>query len=115
INQNLSGTMRKLMKPLHRLFIYIIYKIVVKISYISKIKIFFENNIKKKKKMATDCLNEILEHLEEDKITLHSCLLVNRLWCEISVRILWRNIFRKVRTFEGKKSILSTLITCLPN
>ena len=26
-----------------------------------------------------DCLNEILENLEEDKFTLHSCLLVNRL------------------------------------
>src|SRR5687767_13422765 len=54
-----------------------------------------------------DCLNEIFEYLddlENDKVTLRSCLLVNRLWCEVSVRILWRII----RNYN-------TLITCLPN
>ncbi|RGB43320.1 hypothetical protein C1646_749888 [Rhizophagus diaphanus] len=57
--------------------------------------------------LPTDCLNQIFECLEEDKVTLHSCLLVNRLWCRISVEILWRNIweFEKIRT----------LIACLPN
>src|SRR4051795_12667553 len=55
-------------------------------------------------KLPADCLNEIFEYLEEDKVTLRSCLLVNRLWCEVSVRILWRNI----RNYN-------TLITCLPN
>src|ERR1043165_1941117 len=54
--------------------------------------------------LSTDCLNEIFEYLEEDKVTLHSCLLVNRLWCEASVRILWRNI----RNYN-------TLIACLPS
>jgi hypothetical protein len=34
------------------------------------------------------CLNDIFEQLEKDKLTLHSCLLVNRLWCKISVGIL---------------------------
>ena len=43
--------------------------------------------------LPADCLNEIFENLEDDKVTLHSCLLVNRLWCEVSVRILWRNIW----------------------
>ena len=38
--------------------------------------------------LSVDCLNEIFEYLEEDKITLHSCLLVSRLYCEIAVRIL---------------------------
>ena len=36
--------------------------------------------------LSVDCLNEIFEKLEEDKITLHSCLLVSRLWCKISIR-----------------------------
>src|SRR5437016_100802 len=54
--------------------------------------------------LPDDCLNEIFEYLEYDKITLYSCLLVNRLWCKISVRILWRDI----RNYN-------TLITCLPN
>ena len=54
--------------------------------------------------LPSDCLNEIFEYLEDDDITLRSCLLVNRLWCEVSVRILWR----KIRNYN-------TLIACLPN
>jgi hypothetical protein len=59
--------------------------------------------------LYADCLNEILEYLEDDKITLHSCLLVNRLWCKVSVRILWRNI----RNYNSRT--FSTLISCLPS
>src|ERR1043165_5463975 len=43
--------------------------------------------------LSADCLNEIFECLEKDKVTLHSCLLVNRIWCEVSVRILWKSIW----------------------
>ncbi len=53
--------------------------------------------------LPSDCLNEIFEHLE-DKVTLHSCLLVDRLWCEVSVQILWKSIWN-----------YNTLIACLPN
>ncbi|RIA80052.1 hypothetical protein C1645_839388 [Glomus cerebriforme] len=73
-------------------------------------------------KLSTDCLHEIIAYLEEDKVALHSCLLVNRLWCRISVRILWRNIwsiYEYTITFKhGKRmatAILSTLISCIPN
>jgi hypothetical protein len=69
--------------------------------------------------LPTDCLIEIFENLEEDKITLHSCLLVNRLWCEASVRILWMNIWNFLKfSFSRLKvtsAILHTLIACLPN
>ncbi|EXX71940.1 hypothetical protein RirG_073970 [Rhizophagus irregularis DAOM 197198w] len=51
-----------------------------------------------------DCLNDIIEYLEDDSNTLYSCLLVSRNWCKISVRIYWRYIRN-----------LSTLIACLPN
>ena len=54
--------------------------------------------------LPADCLDEIFEYLEGDDATLSSCLLVNRLWCGISVKILWRNI----RNYN-------TLIACLPN
>src|SRR5437763_12146822 len=54
--------------------------------------------------LPTDCLNEIFEYLKEDKVTLRSCLLVNRIWCEVSVKILWRSIWN-----------YNTLIACLPN
>src|SRR6266498_4084376 len=55
--------------------------------------------------LPIDCLNDILEHLRDDKDedTLRSCLLVNRLWCKVSVPILWTNI----QNYD-------TLITCLP-
>src|ERR1051325_6351991 len=54
--------------------------------------------------LPIDCLNEIFECLEKDKITLYSCLLVNRFWCEVSVRILWTSAWN-----------YNTLIACLPN
>src|SRR5437016_10415006 len=64
--------------------------------------------------LPVDCLNEIFEYLEEDKPSLHSCLLVNRLWCKISVRILWRNIWNSSHILRNRR-LLSTLIACLPN
>ena len=74
-------------------------------------------------KLLADCLNEIFEYLEEDKAALRSCLLVNRLWCEISVRILWRDVwrFKSSASFqldqlnEASSKILDTLITCFPD
>ncbi|CAG8454321.1 8574_t:CDS:1, partial [Scutellospora calospora] len=38
-----------------------------------------------------DCIHEVLKCLRHDTETLHSCLLVNRLWCELSVPILWKD------------------------
>ncbi|RIA90186.1 hypothetical protein C1645_823686 [Glomus cerebriforme] len=70
--------------------------------------------------LTTDCLNEIFEYLN-DKKTLHSCLLVNRLFCKISIRILWRDIFNIKYTTAYKhipkvsSAILSTLVACLSN
>src|ERR1044072_8016572 len=54
--------------------------------------------------LPADCLNEIFEYFENDKVTLYSCLLVNRLWCEVSIRILWMCVWN-----------YDTLIACLPN
>jgi len=53
--------------------------------------------------LPADCLNEIFEYLD-DEVIFNSCLLVNHLWCEVSVQILWKNI----RNYN-------TLIACLPN
>ncbi|RIA96742.1 hypothetical protein C1645_871843 [Glomus cerebriforme] len=58
--------------------------------------------------LSADCLNDILEYLEDDMINLHSCLLVNRLWCNVSVRIFWKNVW------NYKTSNFRTLISCLP-
>src|SRR6266496_1994130 len=59
--------------------------------------------------LLADCLNDIFEYLKNDMVTLHSCLLVNHLWCEVSVRILWRD------TLNYSTSNFRTLIACLPN
>jgi hypothetical protein len=64
--------------------------------------------------LLTECLDEILKYLEDDKHTLYLCLLVNRFWCKIAVRILWRSIW-DFENFQRRSSILSTLIACLPN
>src|SRR6266540_6216914 len=77
-----------------------------------------------KKKMAcqipADCLYEIFEHLknkcfERDIISLHSCLLVNRFWCEVAVKILWRDILSFEYDSNSSSKLVSTLIACLPN
>jgi hypothetical protein len=47
-----------------------------------------------------DVLLMILEELKDDRTSLHSCLLVNRTWCEITVPILWKTIGRK-RLFDN--------------
>src|SRR3989337_2608278 len=65
--------------------------------------------------LPADCLNEIFEYLEKDKYSLHSCLLVNRLWCGVAVRIAWRNIWSSYYNPLISLAILKTLISCLPD
>ena len=68
--------------------------------------------------LPTDCLIKIFEILEDDKIALHSCLLVNRHWCKNSVGILWKNVWDFEYYVYHRRvalSILSTLVACLPN
>jgi hypothetical protein len=51
----------------------------------------------------------ILEKLKDDRKSLYSCLLVNRIWCEITVPILWKTLGRYTLT-ENAKSILFDVI-----
>ena len=59
--------------------------------------------------LPADCISEIFEYLENEKDTLRSCLLVNRLWCKVAVRILWRNVWNYCSLN------FRTLMACLPN
>jgi len=68
------------------------------------------NCVFKMSQLPVDCLNEIFEYLENEKSTLRSCLLDNHLWCEIAVRILWRNVWNYCFL-----NFRITLIACLPN
>ncbi|CAG8622717.1 12629_t:CDS:1 [Ambispora leptoticha] len=44
--------------------------------------------------LPSDCYNKIFENLEQDRNTLHSCILVNRQWCQSAIPVLWSQPFR---------------------
>ncbi|CAG8565260.1 14902_t:CDS:2 [Cetraspora pellucida] len=62
--------------------------------------------------IPVDCIEEIVGFLESNICTLHSCLLVNRLWCQIVVPILWRQPFRYKRINPSAK-LLQTYWSCM--
>ena len=37
--------------------------------------------------------NEIIQYFRDDYETLYSCILVNRLWCQIAIPLLWEDPF----------------------
>jgi hypothetical protein len=37
--------------------------------------------------------NEIIQYFQNDCLTLHSCILVNRLWCRLAIPLLWEDPF----------------------
>ncbi|EXX69366.1 uncharacterized protein OCT59_007910 [Rhizophagus irregularis] len=37
--------------------------------------------------------HEVIKYLQNDHLTLHSCILVNRLWCRLAISLLWENPF----------------------
>ena len=40
-----------------------------------------------------ELINEIIRYLRNDFSTLHSCILVNRLWCRLTIPLLWEDPF----------------------
>jgi hypothetical protein len=56
-----------------------------------------------------DVLYLILKELNNDKNILHSCLLVNKTWCENIISILWRNPW-KYLNFHKEKFLLDVII-----
>ncbi|RIA86063.1 hypothetical protein C1645_829863 [Glomus cerebriforme] len=70
--------------------------------------------------LTSDLLYIIFKELKKDVNSLHSCLLVNRLWCEMVVPILWRNPWKfyeliefTVRKQKFVKSLYRVLILLL--
>src|ERR1043166_9502435 len=56
-------------------------------------------------KLNKDVIFLIIKELADDGKSLHSCLLVNRTWCETTIPILWRNP-SKFCIKKDKKEIL---------
>jgi hypothetical protein len=40
-----------------------------------------------------EIINEIIKYFRNDYKTLHSCILVNRLWCRLAIPLLWEDPF----------------------
>src|SRR4051812_39447140 len=67
-------------------------------------------------KLNKDILFLLFEELQDDSSSLFSCLLVNRLWCETAVPILWRDPWRfdEIK-FKNKTSLYYVIISSFPN
>ncbi|CAG8509859.1 3914_t:CDS:2 [Funneliformis caledonium] len=73
--------------------------------------------------LPSDCLREIFKFMREisetaveERKLLLSCLLVNRLWCETAVEILWRDPWRFGRFSRDQiywKPLSRTIFSCL--
>ena len=55
--------------------------------------------------LLTEIILKVIKFLKDDTKTLHSCILVNRLWCKITIPILWSNTFR-MHKHNNKDSLL---------
>ncbi|CAG8822397.1 28049_t:CDS:1, partial [Racocetra persica] len=62
--------------------------------------------------LSLDCLINIIEYLKNDRATLYSCVMVNRIWCKTSVPLLWSRPFEH-QMFGKEVTILQTYISCL--
>ncbi|RIA85197.1 hypothetical protein C1645_831161 [Glomus cerebriforme] len=57
-----------------------------------------------------DILFLILEELKDDRKSLYSCLLVDRIWCETTVPILWKIPGRYTLTNNAKNSLFNVIL-----
>jgi hypothetical protein len=61
-----------------------------------------------------DVLKEIINHFINDIIQLHSCLLVNKRWCDCVVAVLWQQPFQLLLHNQNlSHHIISTYLLCL--
>ncbi|CAG8588127.1 9628_t:CDS:1 [Funneliformis caledonium] len=67
-----------------------------------------------------DVVMEVINYLENDHCTLHSCILVNRLWCQTAIEVFWKNLWEfriKVGltgdTYRFWGAVFRTLTSCL--
>jgi hypothetical protein len=62
-----------------------------------------------------DILFLIFEELQDDSKSLLSCLLVNKLWCEVVIPILWRNPWCYNINYYNKRYLFAIIVFYLPN
>src|SRR3954451_18562699 len=64
------------------------------------------------KSLNIDCFILIFNQLD-NKIYLHSCLLVNKQWCNIVVPILWKEYSWYGNSVGSEKNHFNTTLSCL--
>ena len=64
-----------------------------------------------------DILYILFEELQSDSKTLFSCLLVNKLWCETAIPILWRDpwCYEDKIDYQEKYYLYHIITSCLSN
>src|ERR1044072_8230557 len=62
-------------------------------------------------KLNRDILYLTFKELQYDKNTLHSCLLVNKLWCENIIPILWKNPWKHLKEERRRSSMLNVILS----
>ncbi|GBC03961.1 hypothetical protein RclHR1_05420005 [Rhizophagus clarus] len=60
--------------------------------------------------LTDNCIHYILQYLQNDRLTLFNCLLVNRYWCKSTVPLLYADPFKNIT--EKTCQIALTLIFC---
>ncbi|GBC29708.1 uncharacterized protein OCT59_001337 [Rhizophagus irregularis] len=70
--------------------------------------------------LVDDVLLLIFNELRDDISTLHSCILVNTMWCHIAIPLLWKNfssLFENPYNFEPelRKKLYNVIAHFLPN
>src|ERR1051325_3000225 len=56
-------------------------------------------------RLNRDILFLVCEVLQGESRSLFSCLMVNRIWCETAIPVLWRNPWRYGISYYQKKSL----------
>ncbi|RGB27947.1 hypothetical protein C1646_768460 [Rhizophagus diaphanus] len=77
----------------------------------SLFRFFGRKNKSHSPRLPADCLYEIFTLLKDDTKSLHSCILVNRLWCETAMPYLWSKPFRQ--STPPPASLINNFIACL--
>ncbi|CAG8609509.1 2974_t:CDS:2 [Funneliformis mosseae] len=64
--------------------------------------------------LSVECFEQVLIHFKNDPATLFQCLFVNRLWCRLSIPLLWSHPFEYHGFGELAANIVQIYIACLP-
>ncbi|RIA99740.1 hypothetical protein C1645_746564 [Glomus cerebriforme] len=64
--------------------------------------------------LAPDCLDLVLNHLENDKDTLYSCLFLNHIWYNLAAQHLWKDPF-SITLSHQKVKLMHIYVASLPH